>query len=182
MCVYMWMNEWMMKWNAFHQQYKKGRYVSINIPAIFKKNSRIRSNTPPRVIRIRMCCSFVFLSLFSHDFQQSAIKAKGIEPGESIARLSSRWIYNVQLFLEGLSLPPSVNIHFLLGKESCLRNECIWTVRERVMLYVVLYDPSCPLCESHTVNRWTKGSVLQSFLLGYLVSVHLLDRFRFLRG
>lgn len=127
------MNEW-KKCNAFHQQYKKGRYVSINIPAI-SNCFRIRSNAPPRVIRIRMCCSFVFLrGFFSHDFQQSAIKAKGIEPGESVARLSSRWIYNLQLFLEGLSLPPSVNIHFLFGKESCLRNEYIWIVWDRSIL------------------------------------------------
>lgn len=59
--------------------------ITINIPAI----SIDFVSGVTRVIRIRMCCSFVFLSLFSHDFQQSAIKAKGIEPGESIAHLSS---------------------------------------------------------------------------------------------
>lgn len=74
-CVDIWLNEWCQ---VFHEQYKKTSCVVINIPAVFKW-LRNEGNMPPCVIHIRMCCGFLFLRLFSHNSQQSAITAKGIE-------------------------------------------------------------------------------------------------------
>lgn len=109
--------------------------------------------------------------MFSHDFLQSAIKAKGTEPGESVAHPSSRLIYNLQLFLEGLSLPPSVNIYlgffffwfFWKQTSECLWIKCIGTVR--VWQKCCMWFCKIPFFfffspRVNHMNLWTKGSVL----------------------